>query len=343
MARLRPLAVLSTAILSVLVASTAAAAPRVAVLPVEFDGRVPDVSRITLSERLVEGLARAGFEVSAGDVLAKALNNNPDPEKCHAPACYRQIATKLALDFLVIAQVKIKDRNYELKLQLVRGRDGKPSSEEREVCELCGIQEVGQKLDSLASSLMSRAGPPRSDPARLTVHSEPPGASVMVDGRAAGETPLLGLELSPGGHEVAVAAAGHVTTHKKITLDPGVRGMVSVDLLPLSAAGSNRAGPPEAVWWWAMGLGAGAVAAGLGMWQWVDHEEVVCPGQSMILRERKCYRNAKLPVGLLLGAGGLSLLTGGVMLFVDWDKGPADQGAPAAQARHWMVSASGTF
>jgi hypothetical protein len=343
MARLRPLAVLSLSLLSSLVAVPALAAPRVAVLPVEFDGRVPDVSRISLSERLVEGLARAGFEVSAGDVLASALRNDPDPEKCHAPTCYRQIAAKLALDFLVIAQVKIKERNYELKLQLVRGRDGRPSSEERAVCELCGIQEVGQKLDGLASSLMSRVGTPRSEPARLTVQSEPSGASVMVDGRSAGETPLSLDNLTPGGHEVAIAAPGHIGAHKKINLDPGTRGMMSVDLLPLSAARGGRPGPPEAVWWAAMGVGAGAVGTGLAIWQWVDREELVCPGERMVLKDRKCYRNAKLPVGLLLGAGGLSMLTGGLMLFVDWGKTPAATQDQPAQARHWVVSASGTF
>src|SRR5262245_37606355 len=120
MARFWPPAALAVAF--TLIASTAiAVTPRVAVLPVDFEGRVPDVSRISLSERLVEGLARAGFEVSAGDVLKSALHNNPAPETCHAPNCYKQIATKLALDFLVIAHVKIKERNYELKLQLVKG------------------------------------------------------------------------------------------------------------------------------------------------------------------------------------------------------------------------------
>lgn len=342
MARLRPMAVLVTTLLASLVATTALAAPRVAVLPVEFDGRVPDVSRITLSERLVEGLARAGFEVSAGDVLASALGNNPNPETCHAPACYRQIAAKLALDFLVIAQVKIKDRNYELKLQLVRGRDGKPSSEEREVCELCGIQEVGQKLDRLASSLMSRVGAPRSDSARLIVQSEPAGASVTVDGRAAGETPVT-MELSVGTYEVALAAGGHAGAHKKVVLEPGVRTVVSVDLLPLSAASGGKAGPPLGLWWTAIGVGAAAVGTGLAMWQFVDHKEVVCPGQRMKLEDRKCYTNAKLPVGILLGAGGLAMITGGMMLFVDWGAAPPDQSPPSAQARHWMVSASGTF
>jgi TolB-like protein len=337
MARFWPQAALSVAL--TLIASTAIGAPRVAVLPVEFDGRVPDVSRISLSERLVEGLARAGFEVSAGDVLKSALHNNPAPESCHAPACYKQIAAKLSLDYLVLAQVKIKERNYELKLQLVKGRDGKPSSEERESCELCGIQEVGEKLDKLASSLMSHVGPQRSDPAHLTVQSEPAGASVTVDGRAAGETPLS-VELSPGSHEVAVAAAGHAGANKKIILEPGIRGLVSVDLLPLSG-GSARSGPPPALWWAAIGVGAGAVGTGLAIWQFVDHQEVVCPGEAKILTNRRCFTNARLPVGLLLGAGGLAILTGSTMLFVDW--GHTQGAGETAHAQHWMVSASGTF
>src|SRR6185436_8819154 len=103
MARFWPPAALTLAF--TLCAGPAFAAHRVAVLPVQFDGRVPDVSRISLSERLVEGLARAGFEVSAGDVLKSALHNSPQPDTCRAPACYKQIAEKLGLDFLVVAQL----------------------------------------------------------------------------------------------------------------------------------------------------------------------------------------------------------------------------------------------
>jgi hypothetical protein len=333
MARFWPQAALTAAL--TLIASTAIAAPRVAVLPVDFEGRVPDVSRISLSERLVEGLARAGFEVSAGDVLKSALHNNPAPETCHAPACYRQIATKLGLDFLVIAQVKIKERNYELKLQLVKGRDGKPQADERESCELCGISEVAEKLDKLASSLMSQVGGSRNDPAHLTVQSAPAGASVTVDGRSAGETPLS-VELSAGTHEVALAAPGHAGASKKISLDPGIRGLVSVDLLPLR--GTASAGPPRAVWWTAVAAGAVSVGAGLAMLKFLDRKEVDCPDPKSM---NKCFRNAKLPAGLLLGAGGLAMVTGGAMLFVDW--GPSQGGGETAQARAWMVSASHTF
>src|SRR5207247_1393022 len=126
----------------------------------------------------------------------------------------------------------------------------------------------GEKLDKLASSLMAHAATPRSDPARLTVQSDPAGASVTVDGRAAGETPLS-LDLSPGAHEVAFVASGHAATHKKVVLEPGIRG-------------------------------------------------------------------------LLVGGGGALMLTSGLMLFVDWAPSPG-AASEAAQARHWMVSAHGTF
>jgi hypothetical protein len=319
-----------------LVSATALAAPRVAVLPVDFEGRVPDASRVSLSERLVEGLARAGFEVSAGDVLKSALVNGPALETCHAPGCYKQIAAKLALDFLVVAQLKIKEKNYTIRLQLVSGRDGKSTSEARETCELCGIQEVGEKLDTLASSLMSKVGTPRSDPARLAVQSEPAGASVTVDGRSAGETPLS-VELSAGSHEVALAAPGHVGAHKSVTLEPGIRGLLSIDLVPLAAPESARTGPPRPVWWAAIGVGALAVGGGLALWKFADHQKVECPNG----KAGDCYRNAKLPVGVLLGAGGLSMLTGATMLFVDW--GPSPVAAPGAQARQWVVSGRRTF
>jgi hypothetical protein len=344
MARFWPPAALTVAF--ILIASPAiAVTPRVAVLPVEFEGRVPDVSRISLSERLVEGLARAGFEVSAGDVLKSALHNNPAPESCHSPACYHQIASKLGLDFLVIAHVKIKERNYDLRLQLVKGRDGKPSSEESETCELCGIQEVGEKLDKLASSLMSHVGPQRTDPARLIVQSEPAGASVTVDGRAAGETPVS-MEVSAGTHDVAVTAEGHAGAHKTISLDPGIHGLVSVDLLPLNGGRLVRAsGPPRVFGLISMGVGAAAVAGGIFVLAAVDHKAVLCPGQTTLpgpndATMRHCTRNARLPAGLLLGGGAVALVTGGLILFVDWN--PAEPG-PSAQGRQWTVSARGTF
>jgi hypothetical protein len=341
MARIGPLAIVTLAL--TLTATAAWAAPRVAVMPVDFEGRVTEVSRVTLNERLVEGLARAGFEVSAGDVLKNALPGGVAPESCHSPSCYKQIATKLALEFLVVAQVKIRERNYALRLQLLAGRDGKPSAEERETCELCGIQEVSDKLDKLASSLMSRAGSPGA--ARLTVQSQPAGAAVTVDGRAAGETPLS-IDLPAGTHQLSLAASGHAEAVRQVTLDPGVRGLVSVNLLPLEwhPTGVIKARRPlRELGFLSMGSGLAAVAAGTLLLARYDHRPDYCPGARTIPAPREpgphCYTNVRLPAGLLLGAGGVALASGGLLLFVDWSPAPPTE----LQARQWMVSAGGTF
>jgi hypothetical protein len=342
MARLGSFAVFTVVLAFGLTARLAQAAPRVAVLPMEFEGRVPEVSRVSLNERLVEGLAGAGFEVSAGDVLKEALSGGPDPDRCHAPACYKQIASKLGLEFLVIAQLKIKERNYDLKLQLVN-RDGKPAAEARDACDLCGMQEVGEKLDKLATSLMSHAVR-RNDPARLTVQSQPMGAQVTIDGRDAGETPVS-LELAAGAHEVAFAATGYAASRKKVTLDAGVRGLVSVDLMPLPAdAGVIKAhGPARELGVLSIGLGLAAAASGIAVLLVADHKPIDCPDvKGLPSPDRQCYRNARLPAGILIGAGGSALISGGLILFVDWGRSPA-RPADSEPAHAWAVSARGTF
>jgi hypothetical protein len=342
MARTGPFAILTLAL--TLIATTAWAAPRVAVMPVDFEGRVTEVSRVTLNERLVEALARAGFEVSAGDVLKNAVPNGTAPESCHTASCYKQVAAKLALEFLVVAQVKIRERNYALKLQLL-GRDGKPSSDERETCELCGIQEVSDKLDKLASSLMSRVSPGGAA-AKLTVQSEPTGATVTVDGRTAGETPLS-IDLPSGTHQLALVASGHADAFKKVTLDPGVRGLVSVNLLPLEhhPTGLIKARRPlRELGFLSMGAGLAAIGTGALLLARYDHQPIYCTGATSIPAPREpgphCYSNVRLPAGLLLGGGAVALASGGLLLFVDWSPAIPTE---SLQARQWMVSAGGTF
>jgi hypothetical protein len=327
MRRLWALAVALCAVMAV--GRTASAAPRVAVLRVEYDGRVPEVSKVRLSEQLVSGLANAGFEVAAGTVLKNVLESGPAPESCKSETCYRQIAERGAFEYLVIAAIGIKEKNYDLKLELVSGRDGKPAGEPvRERCELCGIQEVGDKLDKLASSLTAYVDARRAAaPARLTIHSEPAGASVTVDGRAAGETPIS-VELSPGAHELALMAAGHAGARKKITLESGIRGLVSVDLIPLSSGGQLlpvQGSPLRAVGWTALGVGLAAIAGGLYALS-RDHDKVDCPDSARMAGYTECFRNTKLLVGALLGAGGVTAAVGGLVLVFGQ---PAPSTAPA--------------
>jgi hypothetical protein len=301
-------------------ARPALAAPRVVVLRVDFEpeGKVPAASKTFLSERLVQGLADAGFAVAAGDVLRDPEQRLPSPASCKTQDCYRLIAGKLGLDYLVIARIVVREKNYDIKLQLVGGQDGRPAGEDATArCALCGIQEVGERLDKLAQSLLTAALESRraAAPARITVQSEPSGASVSIDGRSAGEAPLS-LDLPAGSHELVLSAAGYTAVHRKITVDAGVRGLVSIGLLPLGGA------PPStqvsgryllALGWAALAAGAAAVGAGIGIFS-IDRQPVDCPMGAL----PPCRRNTRLAAGALMGAGAATMAAGGFLLYLGW-------------------------
>ena len=64
--------------------------------------------------------------------------------------------------------------------------------------------------------------PKKPDPMLLSVESQPTGCAVAVDGKLVkGKTPLSGLELPAGRHQVAVACKGHKREVKKTSAKPG--------------------------------------------------------------------------------------------------------------------------
>src|SRR5688572_23561069 len=108
------------AILVVLVGWTAAARAqekglgrqKVGVVQLAFEGNVPDAAREILTQRLVEGLAAAEFEVLGGAGQAAA-------RPCADAACYAGIAQALQVGYLVTAKVQEQKKTYEISLDLL--------------------------------------------------------------------------------------------------------------------------------------------------------------------------------------------------------------------------------
>jgi eukaryotic-like serine/threonine-protein kinase len=71
--------------------------------------------------------------------------------------------------------------------------------------------------------------------ARGTVTSEPSGAIVTVDGREAGKTPLDGLRLAPGPHDVRVEAAGYRSWRQRVEATAGQAVTLQARLVPQPA------------------------------------------------------------------------------------------------------------
>ena len=64
----------------------------------------------------------------------------------------------------------------------------------------------------------------------LLVESDPAGASVYVDGRFAGQTPLALATIAPGVHRVQLARVGYLENGRLVTVKAGARAMVRAQL-----------------------------------------------------------------------------------------------------------------
>jgi tetratricopeptide (TPR) repeat protein len=102
----------------------------------------------------------------------------------------------------------------------VTGADGRSTEQQIDL-------KRGKKLD-LAVSLPRDAG----GPATLSIHSDPPGANVLVDDALVGRTPYQG-ELRPGQHTIAVEADGRLREERKVIAREGRDASFSFALAPL--------------------------------------------------------------------------------------------------------------
>jgi protein kinase-like protein/PEGA domain-containing protein len=80
------------------------------------------------------------------------------------------------------------------------------------------------------------AGPLAAHEARLAVSSDPPGASVSVDGNPLGMTPLQEQKLPAGTHEILIEKQGYVQAKRSDRLRGGQTDRISATLTPLPAS-----------------------------------------------------------------------------------------------------------
>jgi hypothetical protein len=86
-------------------------------------------------------------------------------------------------------------------------------------------------------------------PAELYVRTDPPGATVLVDGKDAGISPVL-LDVAAGEHTIEARLVGHEPATGKVTVAEGKIGRMVLELKKLpgaagGAAGAKVAAPPR--------------------------------------------------------------------------------------------------
>jgi hypothetical protein len=175
----------------------------------------------------------------------------------------------------------------------------------------------------------------------LNVSSSPAGATVRVDDKELGSTPLSEIALDPGEHQVELELGGHQTHIKKIQVSPGATAIVEATLQPLQptepAVAVHQASMPETkghrrLWTWIAAGGALAAAGtglAFGLWartSWDDYRDAATKGDDGRYNDLKDAIPTRAMVANVsfAAAGALAVTAAVLYLFVETpEKTPA--------------------
>ncbi|MGH1345861.1 MAG: PEGA domain-containing protein [Nannocystales bacterium] len=185
-----------------------AGTPEVELRVVESEAPAETVS--ALSDSAVVGIEGSGRVVQIGAGWR---------EDCAADACFREAMSSTSASAVVLLTVDQQDNVYRFALEARSAATGERLGSVDDVCEICGLEEVAELVELRAAALGERLERPEEGIVRIT--SDPPGATVMVDDRAVGATPLE-LTLSAGPHAVRVEKPGFLEDAKAVDVRAGV-------------------------------------------------------------------------------------------------------------------------
>lgn len=220
---------------------------KIAVLPLKVEGQADEATRRAWMEGLRRGIGRGDFAVAEQKQVESAAD-----AACERKSCWDKLRGATKATHMVRTQVTIKNRDYALKLELVDAESGAVIVSTEDRCEICGVEEVSNLLDSQGALLQTRLAAMGKGPPVLVVDTTPSGALVFVDGEVVGTTPLERPALE-GTHKVRVSLSGYVAEERELSLVPGVREQVTLTLQRTPGSPKRRA------------LGAAGVAGGLAL------------------------------------------------------------------------------
>jgi len=283
---------------------------KIAILPLEVKGALNGDARDALTANLRSGLERGNFTVlPQGDVEARA--DTP----CDRQICYDKLRTTLGADYLIRAKLTVKNRDYEVALELIDTQSGQVVASSSERCDICGLDEVGNQVASQGALMRAKLDAMGIGPAVLVIDSAPSGAAVIIDGEAVGTTPLE-HPLIAGVHRVRITKVGYVSDEREITFVSGVTEKLTLDLKRGATSSKMRA-----IGAGALGGGVAALGAGIALLYFDDNNQIEPKGYCDVPGRRDANNNCEKVLntswgGAALAAGGAALITAGVMLLI---------------------------
>lgn len=275
-------------------------APRVAVLDAEVESAE--------SETQVQEVTTAGF---VRGLAATGIDAVGVQESCGEPACMKAIAGRAQASHVARSRVSATGTDYGFVLELVEVETGRVVQTLEGSCEICTYEEAADAVAEAARRFELEAAPTRVS---LVVRSNPEGATVHIDGTAAGSTPFRG-ELESGEHEITLDKNGYESVGRRVRAETDPME-VQFDLF----RSRYRPGPPGYAGWAVAAAGLATLVGGVVLIG-INEREVKsnCSGQHVDTAGNCEFRYDTLAGGVtmtVLGAVGMGVGAGLVL----WDR-----------------------
>ncbi len=247
-----------------------------------------------LTSHIERWLKQRGHVVAPGALPAEALTTLIDCFVIEDLKCARKVVEEHASEpNLVFAKAEIADSTRDITITAYWFERDMEAIAVRRTCEAC----TDDKLETTAGELMtSLAGKGRAEVGVITLTSTPPGATVLIDGRQVGVTPLT-YSVPAGDHAIEVRHAGAAAS-RTVTVTTGETAEVA---LTLDVPARSRSRVPLAVL-----AGGGALLVGSIALFAIDEDDT---------GEKYEYRDSA-PWGVALGVAGLAAVGAGVYLMM---------------------------
>lgn len=191
--------------------------------------------------RLVPQLSGMSVKPHSQDAVeVKAIFDCQDER----PSCMAQIGRSLSVNRLIFGTVKRQPGGaFTIQLKQLNVADATVDKFVNETVQAAVLQQPNPQLDALAQRWLHvllveglRGG--------LKVTSEPPGATVLLDGAPIGQTPLLQNDVEVGNHVLSVELPGHTQMVRTVTVRGGLVHEVTAQLAQRGRGGSGGSSEP---------------------------------------------------------------------------------------------------
>lgn len=128
---------------------------RAAILSIELGKGVQEFVRAKAATQVREGLTAAGYDVVAPEQSSKQLSG--ELAACKSGPCLAQVAKTLQASALVTVSITRKHDSQIVVMRLLEPTTGDAVADIHEVCDLCGQDELEERIGVAASALRAKA------------------------------------------------------------------------------------------------------------------------------------------------------------------------------------------